>query len=121
MDLLLTALAPVVWGSTYYAITEWLAGWQPMTLALLRALPAGLLLLRAGWGRPLLGRGLVAAGVVYLVGSGLRLMSPNLSAAFAPAYALPVLAEASFCGWLLWVGMGRGASTGRRRDEPSPD
>lgn len=44
-DLLLTALAPAVWGSTYYVTTEWLPAGHPMTLAMLRALPAGLLLL----------------------------------------------------------------------------
>ncbi|GAB2481000.1 EamA family transporter [Comamonas humi] len=44
-DLLLTAIAPIVWGSTYIVSTEFLAGFAPMTVALLRALPAGLLLL----------------------------------------------------------------------------
>ncbi|PWS34350.1 EamA family transporter [Falsiroseomonas bella] len=43
-DLLLTALAPAVWGSTYIVTTEMLAGWHPLVVALLRALPAGLLL-----------------------------------------------------------------------------
>jgi probable blue pigment (indigoidine) exporter len=45
VDLLLTALAPAVWGSTYFVTTEWLPEGHPMTLAMLRALPAGLLLL----------------------------------------------------------------------------
>ena len=44
-NLLLTALAPAVWGSTYFVTTEWLPKGHPMTLAMLRALPAGLLLL----------------------------------------------------------------------------
>jgi len=44
-NLLLTALAPVIWGSTYIVTTQFLAGWHPLTLATLRALPAGLLLL----------------------------------------------------------------------------
>jgi probable blue pigment (indigoidine) exporter len=44
-NLLLTALAPAIWGSTYLVTTEWLAGWHPLMLATLRALPAGLLLL----------------------------------------------------------------------------
>lgn len=44
-DLLLTALAPAVWGSTYFVTTEWLPEGHPMTLAMLRALPAGMLLL----------------------------------------------------------------------------
>lgn len=44
-DLILTALAPAVWGSTYIVTTELLPDGYPMTAALLRALPAGLLLL----------------------------------------------------------------------------
>jgi len=44
-NLLLTALAPAVWGSTYIVTTQFLAGWHPLTLATLRALPAGILLL----------------------------------------------------------------------------
>ncbi|WP_109420047.1 EamA family transporter [Proteus terrae] len=43
--LLLTALAPIVWGSTYIVTTEMLPANVPMTLATLRALPAGILLL----------------------------------------------------------------------------
>jgi probable blue pigment (indigoidine) exporter len=44
-DILLTALAPAVWGSTYIVTTELLPGWHPLLVSLLRALPAGLLLL----------------------------------------------------------------------------
>lgn len=44
-DVGLTALAPAVWGSTYLVTTELLPGWHPLTLAMLRALPAGLILL----------------------------------------------------------------------------
>ncbi len=43
--LVLTALAPIVWGSTYLVTTEMLPTGYPLTLAVLRALPAGLLLL----------------------------------------------------------------------------
>nr|WP_314263239.1 EamA family transporter [uncultured Moellerella sp.] len=43
--LALTALAPIVWGSTYLVTTEMLPAGYPLTLAVLRALPAGLLLL----------------------------------------------------------------------------
>ncbi|MEQ9257802.1 MAG: EamA family transporter [Roseovarius sp.] len=61
-DILLTALAPAVWGSTYLVTTEALPAGYPVTLAALRALPAGLLLLavtrclppRAWLGRALL-------------------------------------------------------------------
>ena len=43
--LCLTALAPAVWGSTYLVTTEMLPAGYPMTVAMLRALPAGLLLM----------------------------------------------------------------------------
>lgn len=44
-DIFLTALAPAIWGSTYLVTTEALPEGYPVTLAALRALPAGLLLL----------------------------------------------------------------------------
>lgn len=44
-DLLLTALAPVMWGTTYVVTTELLPADRPFLTALLRALPAGLLLI----------------------------------------------------------------------------
>jgi probable blue pigment (indigoidine) exporter len=44
-DLLLTGLAPVIWGTTYLVTTEWLPPGYPLTTSLIRALPAGLLLL----------------------------------------------------------------------------
>ncbi|WP_349367999.1 EamA family transporter [Salinarimonas sp.] len=60
-DILVTALAPAVWGSTYLVTTELLPHGYPITVAMLRALPAGLLLLLvvrrlpegAWWGRVL--------------------------------------------------------------------
>jgi probable blue pigment (indigoidine) exporter len=45
LDLALTAIAPIVWGSTYIVTTEALPPGYPLTVAALRALPAGLLLL----------------------------------------------------------------------------
>jgi probable blue pigment (indigoidine) exporter len=44
-DLLLTGLAPVIWGTTYLVTTAWLPQGYPLTTSLIRALPAGLLLL----------------------------------------------------------------------------
>lgn len=55
LDLLLTAVAPVIWGSTYVVTTELLPDGYPLTVAMLRALPAGLLLLL--WVRQLPARG----------------------------------------------------------------
>ena len=42
--LLTTAIAPVLWGTTYVVTTEFLPPHRPLLAALLRALPAGLLL-----------------------------------------------------------------------------
>lgn len=44
-DILMTAIAPAIWGSTYIVTTEFLPAGYPVTVAMLRALPAGLLLL----------------------------------------------------------------------------
>ncbi|WP_439858811.1 EamA family transporter [Pseudomonas sp. MBLB4136] len=59
VDVLITALAPAIWGSTYIVTTELLPPDRPFTAALLRTLPAGLLLVlysrhwpgRATWPR----------------------------------------------------------------------
>ncbi|MBO9453548.1 EamA family transporter [Tropicibacter sp. R16_0] len=45
LDLSLTALAPLVWGSSYIVATQFLPNLDPLTVSVLRALPAGLLLL----------------------------------------------------------------------------
>lgn len=44
-DVALTAIAPAIWGSTYFVTTQFLPYGYPMHVAMLRALPAGLLLL----------------------------------------------------------------------------
>ncbi|MGK3113446.1 EamA family transporter [Candidatus Pantoea formicae] len=44
-DVLLTALAPAIWGSTYIVTTQLLPPDRPFTAALIRVLPAGILLL----------------------------------------------------------------------------
>lgn len=43
-NLLLTALAPAIWGSTYIVATELLPSGRPITAAVIRCLPAGILL-----------------------------------------------------------------------------
>jgi len=43
--LITTAIAPIIWGSSYFVTTEFLPQGYPLTLAMLRALPVGLLLL----------------------------------------------------------------------------
>ncbi|KJV30182.1 EamA family transporter [Pantoea sp. SM3] len=44
-DVILTALAPAIWGSTYIVTTQFLPPDRPFTAALIRVLPAGLFLL----------------------------------------------------------------------------
>ncbi|AHG18370.1 ABC transporter permease [Chania multitudinisentens RB-25] len=43
-NILLTALAPAIWGSTYIVTSELLPAGRPFTAALIRVLPAGLML-----------------------------------------------------------------------------
>ncbi|WP_375748103.1 EamA family transporter [Vibrio sp. HN007] len=47
----LTALAPIIWGSTYYLTTEFLPPGQPFLAAAIRCLPAGIFLLAIFWER----------------------------------------------------------------------
>ncbi|MER9634016.1 EamA family transporter [Mesorhizobium sp. M0228] len=82
-DLLLTAIAPAIWGSTYIVTTQFLPNFSPMTVAMLRALPAGLLLLAIVRQLP--------TGIWWLrsfVLGGLNI-SIFLSMLFVAAYRLP--------------------------------
>ncbi|WP_321391984.1 EamA family transporter [Emcibacter sp.] len=68
IDTLLTALAPAIWGSTFLVTTEYLPDGYPVTVSLLRALPAGLLLLllvRKLPPRDWLGRLFILGGLNY--------------------------------------------------------
>lgn len=47
LNLPLTMLAPIIWGSTYLVTSEWLPEGYPITVAMLRALPIGLLIVVA--------------------------------------------------------------------------
>ena len=62
----------------------------------------GMLVWRSGVFARAFGIGLGAAGLVYLTGSALRFFAPDLSAAFAPAYGVTILAETAFCLRLLF-------------------
>lgn len=53
LDTLITALAPIIWGSTYIVTTELLPPDRPFTAALIRTLPAGMLLAAYCWRTPL--------------------------------------------------------------------
>lgn len=70
LDLALTAVAPIVWGSTYIVTTEALPPGYPLTVAALRALPAGLLFLaisRVFPPREWLGRVLVLGALNFAI------------------------------------------------------
>lgn len=82
-DLLVTAIAPAVWGSTYIVTTEFLPNFSPMTVAMLRALPAGLLLLLFARQLP---RGIWWTRIFLL---GALNISFFLSMLFISAYRLP--------------------------------
>ena len=64
----------------------------------------GVMLLRAPRLPTWLGWALIAAALVYLAGSYLRFLAPELQLALQPAYAIPLLAELAFCLWLLFRG-----------------
>lgn len=51
-DVLVTAIAPVAWGSTYFVTRHWLPADTPLTGSAIRALPAGLVLLAIARSRP---------------------------------------------------------------------
>lgn len=50
--ILLTALAPIVWGSVYLVTTEFLPPGRPLLAGALRALPIGVLIVAAYWRLP---------------------------------------------------------------------
>ena len=72
-------------------------------------LATGALLLRHPAFPAALGWGIGAAGLVYLSGSALRFLAPGLAAGFAPAYAVPLVAELALALWLLLGARGRAA------------
>ncbi len=83
IDILLAACAPVIWGSTYMVTTELLPAGYPLTAAVLRALPAGLVLMvmvgrfpPVGW----FGRLLILGGLNFAI---------FWAALFVAAYRLP--------------------------------
>lgn len=65
----------------------------------------GYLVAKSGFFPRTLGIGLVAAGLVYLIGSYVRFLTPHYLSLVTPAYIVPVVAEVSFCVWLLVKGV----------------
>ncbi len=105
-DILCTALAPAIWGSTYFVTTQYLPEGYPITLAVLRALPAGLLLLvltrslppRAWMGRVLLLGALNFAIFWTLLFVAAYHLPGGVAATVTSVQALSVLGMAR--GWL---------------------
>ncbi|MFF4038902.1 EamA family transporter [Streptomyces sp. NPDC001816] len=83
MTILLTALAPVSWGTTYAVTTEFLPPDRPLFTGLMRALPAGLLLLAL---TRVLPRGVWWAKAAALGALNIGVFFPLL---FVSAYRLP--------------------------------
>lgn len=65
----------------------------------------GYLLIKSYYFPSILGYGLIAAAVVYLIGSFTRFLFPAYSSFITPAYIVPLIAELSFCLWLLVKGI----------------
>ena len=86
MDALTTAVGPVIWGSTYIVTTELLPPDRPFTAALLRTLPAGLLLVL--WCRrwPAWGDGVGWRRLLVLAALNIGVFQALL---FVAAYRLP--------------------------------
>lgn len=82
-DMILTGIAPVIWGSSYIVTTQFLPEMAPLNVALLRALPTGLILLLLV--RQLPGRDWI--GRVFLLGA--LNFSLFWAALFVAAYRLP--------------------------------
>ncbi|MFX0547636.1 DUF4386 domain-containing protein [Roseovarius sp. S1116L3] len=61
----------------------------------------GVLVWHSGLFAKAFGVGLALAGLVYLIGSGLRFFAPEISSVFMPAYGLTIFAETAFCLRLL--------------------
>ncbi|RMH94480.1 EamA family transporter [Lysobacter pythonis] len=82
-EVLLTALAPVIWGTTYIVTTELLPPGKPFTAALLRVLPAGLLLV--AWTRCRPG----PSALLKLLALGALNITVFQALLFVAAYRLP--------------------------------
>lgn len=71
----------------------------------INSLLVGYLVFKANYLPRALGVLMAVAGLVYLTGSYLLFLAPALADAFSPAYLVPLVAEASFCLWLLVRGV----------------
>lgn len=76
----------------------------------LSSLILGHLVTRSDYFPSILGYGLMAAAVVYLVGSFTLFLFPGYESMIMPAYIVPLVAELSFCLWLLVKGVRPGVN-----------
>ena len=67
----------------------------------LSSLVLGYLVVKSDYFPALLGYGLMMAGVVYLIGSFTLFLLPDYASIIQPIYIVPLVAELSFCLWLL--------------------
>jgi hypothetical protein len=65
----------------------------------------GYLLVKSHFFPGVLGYGLIAAALVYLVGSFTLFLFPDYASHIEPVYVVPLAAELSFCFWLLLKGV----------------
>jgi hypothetical protein len=65
----------------------------------------GYLVVKSDYFPEVLGYGLIAAAVVYLTGSFTRFLFPDYVSFIEPIYIVPLIAELSFCLWLLLKGV----------------
>jgi len=65
----------------------------------------GYLVVKSGYFPKILGYGLIAAAIVYLAGSFTRFLFPDYLSLILPVYIVPLIAELSFCLWLLVKGV----------------
>jgi probable blue pigment (indigoidine) exporter len=82
-DVLLTALAPIIWGTTYFVTTQFLPPNRPLFVSVIRAAPIGLLML-VGSGELPKGMWLWRAAVLGALNIGLF-----FALLFTAAYRLP--------------------------------
>lgn len=106
-DVLLTALAPISWGTTYAVATEFLPPGHPLLVAALRSLPIGLLLTI---GLRKLPKGVWWGRMLILGGLNIGVFQALL---FVAAYRLPGGVAATtgaiqplLTGWFAWVLLG---------------
>lgn len=112
-DILLTALAPITWGTTYFVTTQLLPPNRPLFVSVMRALPIGLMILAIFPQRP--------KGIWYFRASALGALNIGLFFAllFIAAYRLPggVIATTNatqpfVVATLAWAFLGEKLTTG---------